>query len=195
MRVIAILLAAGSARRFRADKLHALYRGKPLYRHALDALVSSPAVEETLLVVHPLFPRPENLERLRVVVNPEHEEGMASSLRAGVRAAPVDADAYLVALADMPAVGGELIVSLIGFAVESSKEIIVPVCRGRRGHPVLFRASLRQRLLELRGDVGARGILEESPELVGLFATEDPGVLLDIDRPEDLGRPAGAARA
>src|SRR5512140_249932 len=102
MRVVAILLAAGSSTRFGSEKLLAPWRGRPLHEHALDALLASPAVAETIVVVQPGFAVPRARPRCRFVVNPDHAEGMGASLRTGVRAAAGDAGAFLVALADMP---------------------------------------------------------------------------------------------
>ncbi|HVP39436.1 MAG TPA: nucleotidyltransferase family protein [Candidatus Saccharimonadales bacterium] len=186
MRVVAILLAAGAATRFQADKLHADYRGRPLYRHALDALTAAPAVAATLVVVGPSFPIPPAVERCTFLVNPEPAEGMGSSLRVGVRAAPEDAGAYLIALADMPALRPELIGDLIAFHAAAGRPITVPVHRGRRGHPVLVSRELREELLRVQGDVGARDILRAHAAGVAEFETEDPAVLFDVDTPGDL---------
>ncbi|HVP15689.1 MAG TPA: nucleotidyltransferase family protein [Terriglobales bacterium] len=186
--ITAILLAAGSSRRFGSEKLLASWRGRPLLAHALDALAGSPGIAETIAVVQPSLAAPVAPPRCRFVVNPEHEEGMASSLRAGVGAAPPEADAYLVALADMPEVGPALIAALIDHFRAAGKPIAVPVHRGRRGHPVLIGRTLRSELLALRGDVGARAILEAHPEWVAPFETGDPAVLFDVDAPADLGQ-------
>jgi len=187
MHVVAILLAAGSSRRFGREKLFAPWRGRPLYEHALAALEASAGVGTIIVVVQPGFPVPPVGPRRRFVVNPDHEEGMGSSLRAGVRAAPADAGAYLVALADMPAVGPDLIAALIAFYRTAAKPIVVPVCRGRRGHPVIIGGELRRALLEIAGDVGAREIIRAHPELVGRWETPDESVLFDVDVPADLG--------
>jgi molybdenum cofactor cytidylyltransferase len=186
MRVVAILLAAGSARRFGGEKLLFQWRGRPLFEHALDALTSSPGIGTAIVVVQPRFPAPRGWPRCRFVVNPDHEEGMGSSLRAGVRAAPEDADAYLVALADMPRITPELIASLIACYVAAGKPIVVPVHRGRRGHPVMMSRELREPLLAITGDVGAREIIHAHPEWVGEFETGDEAVVFDVDVPEDL---------
>jgi molybdenum cofactor cytidylyltransferase len=186
MRVAAILLAAGFSRRFGGEKLLAPYRGRPLYEHALEALVSSPAIAATFVVVHPRFPVPPPRPRCHFVVNSDPDEGMASSLRAGVWAAPADAEAYLLALADMPAIGPELIAALIECYRTGGKPIVVPRCRRRRGNPVMIDGELRDILLEVSGDVGAREIMSAHPELVGHFETEDDAVLFDVDVPADL---------
>jgi molybdenum cofactor cytidylyltransferase len=187
MRVVAILLAAGSSRRFGGEKLLAPWRGRALYEHALEALVSSPGVAETLVVVQPGFAAPAPRPRCRFVVNPDHAEGMGSSLRAGVRAAPEDADAYLVALADMPGITSGLVASLLGRFAAVGKRIVVPVHGGRRGHPVVLGRELREPLLAVRGDVGAREIVREHPEWVAELETADGAVCFDVDVPADLG--------
>jgi molybdenum cofactor cytidylyltransferase len=193
MRVVAILLAAGSSARFGGEKLLAPWRGRPLYEHALEALRESPGIDETLVVVKPGFAVPSSRPRCRFVVNPDHAEGMGASLRAGVRAAPADAAAYLVALADMPRITPALIASLIAGYAAAGKPIVVPLCGGRRGHPVMIGAGLREALLALTGDVGAREIVRAHPEWVGEFETEDVAVLFDVDVPADLAAGEGGA--
>jgi molybdenum cofactor cytidylyltransferase len=188
MPVAAILLAAGSARRFGDEKLLAPYRGRALYEHGLEALAACALVDEIVVVVRPGLPLPPERPRVRFIANPEHAEGMGSSLRAGVRAAGADAEAWLIALADMPDVTAGLIAALIAAWRTTGKPILVPIHRGRRGHPVVFGGGLRERLLEIRGDVGARGILEAHPEMVGEFPTDDPAVLFDVDTRADLER-------
>ena len=193
MRVVAILLAAGSSTRFGGEKLLAPWRGRPLYEHSMDALLVSPAIVETIVVVQPGFATPPARPRCRFVMNPDHEEGMGASLRAGVRAAPVDADAFLIALADMPGITPELIASMIARYAAAGKRIVVPVCSGRRGHPVMIGAVLREPLLAVTGDVGAREIIRAHPEWVGEFETEDAAVLFDVDLPADLAAGEGGA--
>lgn len=186
MKVTAVLLAAGSSRRFGAPKLLAPWRGRPLWEHALAALGAASEVTETILVVAPGFAAPPLPPRCRLVVNPEHAEGMGASLRAGVRAAAPDTEAFLVALADMPLVPPGLIAALVACYGAGEGPIVVPVHGGRRGHPLLIGAALRDELLALRGDAGARGVLAAHPGLVATVATDDAGVLFDVDDPGDL---------
>jgi len=193
MRVAAILLAAGSSRRFGGDKLRAPWRGRPLWEHALAALTATPAVAETLVVVQPGFAAGPLPPRSRLVENPEHAEGMGASLRTGVRAAGAGADAWLVALADMPALTPALIEALLACYRDAGRPIAVPVCRGQRGHPVVLGAGLREELLALTGDVGARGIIRAHPGWVAELETEDEAVLFDVDVPADLGAGEGPA--
>jgi CTP:molybdopterin cytidylyltransferase MocA len=192
MRVVAILLAAGSARRFGGQKLLAPWRGRPLWEHALAALTSSPEIAATVVVVQPGFATPPPRPRCRFVENPDHEEGMGSSLRAGVRAAEA-ADAYLIALADMPGITAELVAALVARYRAAGQPIVVPVCGGRRGHPVMIRAGLREALLAVTGDAGAREILSAHPGWVAEFETDDEAVVHDVDAPADLAAGEGGA--
>jgi molybdenum cofactor cytidylyltransferase len=110
--------------------------------------------------------------------------GMGASLAHGVAQAR-GADGWVVALADMPrvpvAIIKEIIASLAGGAL-----IAAPVHKGERGHPVGFGAALRDELLALDGDQGARAVLERHRNSVKLVECDDPGVLYDIDRKTDI---------
>jgi molybdenum cofactor cytidylyltransferase len=118
-------------------------------------------------------------EGCELVVCGEAAQGMAHSLAAGVRAAGT-ARGWIVALADMPAVRAGT-VRAVAAALEDGALAAAPVHGGVRGHPVGFAAALKDELLALDGDVGARAVLAR--HLPRLVTVDDPGVLLDIDRP------------
>ncbi|MFW5878883.1 MAG: nucleotidyltransferase family protein [Myxococcota bacterium] len=187
----AILLAAGAGRRMGEDKLLLDYRGRPLILHPLAALSKSAGVRKTVVVVRPGFglpPLPPGGPPVQMVENPFHEQGMGSSLRAGVAASPVDTEAFVIVLADMPLVGPRLIEEVLGAWRRSRRPIAAPVFQGRRGHPVVVSASLRESLLACSGDQGLRGLIREHPELVCEVETADPGCVFDVDTPQDLSR-------
>ena len=121
-----------------------------------------------------------------LVRNPSPAEGLSSSLRVGLQAAPPNAAAFVVALGDQPEVDPAVVNRLIASWRAGAGPIVVPVYRGERGNPVLFDARLRGTLLELAGDRGARDFIETHPELVARVAV-DAAVPRDIDTPEDLG--------
>jgi len=111
----------------------------------------------------------------------EHaDDGIGASLAAGVRAS-ADAGGWIVALADMPAVRHSTVRAIVA-ALRAGAITAAPMHDGRRGHPVGFAACLREELLALDGDIGARSVLQRHPPHTVL--TDDPGVLLDIDLPE-----------
>ena len=186
MYVTGILLAAGSASRMGTDKLSLLYKGNRIIDRSLEPLLASPLISEVIIVVSPGFRLRVGRPRCTVVVNHDCQEGMASSLRTGVRAASADAEAYLVALADMPEITADILTTLIEAFARSERQILVPVYKRRPGHPVILHRECRDRLLRLRGDVGARMIIRRHPEIVEYFSTDHPAVVFDVNTPEDL---------
>jgi molybdenum cofactor cytidylyltransferase len=189
-RIAGILLAAGSAQRFGAPKLlHPLHAGVPVAAMAAQALMQ--VLPNTLAVVkpgdHALIKVFTELG-LQVVENPLADEGMGTSLAAGVNAAATTrADGWLIMLADMPWIQPATI-SALADRLESGASIVAPVCAGQRGHPVGFSSHWLQPLRDLCGDKGARDLITDNLDALELLATEDAGVLQDIDFPHDLNR-------
>lgn len=182
--IIGVLLAAGAGRRFGGPKLLApLADGTPLALAAAGTLVAG--VDQALAVVPPDSPSLAELldgAGLTVVINRRPARGMGTSLAAGVAAAP-GAAGWVIALGDMPWVPGD-VVSQVAAALRRGALIAAPVRAGRRGHPVGFAAALGPELLRLSGDRGAWELVRR----YGLreIPTTDPGVLRDVDRPQDL---------
>ena len=109
---------------------------------------------------------------------------MGHSLAAGV-AASAGADGWLVALADMPRIQVATL-GRVAAAIAGGAALAAPVFAGRRGHPVGFAARWQSALLALEGDEGARAILRHHAPLLHTLASDDPGVLQDVDTPADL---------
>lgn len=181
-----ILLAAGRSTRFGGDKLlYPLADGTPL------ALASAWSLQAALpRVVAVVDTRNCPLRTLlaaagiEIVAAPLADAGMGTSLASGV-AATRDATGWIVALADMPFISPAT-VARVHAALLAGAPLAAPAYEGRRGHPVGFAARFRENLLTLRGDAGARHLLHEQREMLALLACDDPGVLRDIDTPEDL---------
>ncbi|HVP08157.1 MAG TPA: nucleotidyltransferase family protein [Burkholderiales bacterium] len=190
MNVVAILLAAGSATRFGSDKLlHALPHEVPIAAQAARHLraVFGNAV---FAVVRPGAGALEDLlraEGCRIVPCEHAAEGMGASLACGVRAAAA-ADAFLVALADMPFIRPSSIAAVRDALLEGAA-LAAPYFRARRGHPVGLAAKFRVELESLRGDEGAKRLLAEHASEIVKVPVGDPAVLRDIDRPGDLAPP------
>jgi molybdenum cofactor cytidylyltransferase len=179
----ALLLCGGASRRFGSDKLMA--GAEPL------ALRSARALQEgagTVLAVIPLG-RPE-LRRVleqagcEILETDRTSRGMGASLAAGVESA-ASASGWIVALGDMPRVNPATIAA-VRQSLEAGALIAAPFMDGRRGHPVGFSAPLRDELLALDGDIGARSILERHAHDIVQVEVRDPGIFFDVDTPEDL---------
>ena len=187
MNVVAILLAAGSATRFGSDKLlHALPHEVPIAVQAARHLkvVFGP---DMLAVVRPgadaLSDRLRE-ENVRVIVCDNAAEGMGASLACAARAAP-HADAFVVALGDMPFIRPSTIAA-VRDALAAGAPLAAPYFRARRGHPVGISAKFRSELEALRGDAGAKNIVSANEANLVKVPVGDPGVLRDIDTPQDL---------
>lgn len=183
MTVAAVLLAAGRGQRFAGprNKLRVAFRGRPLACWALDAAAA--AGLDDLLVVTGAEPLEDLLPSGAVEVrNPRWQEGMATSLTAGWRAAAARGhDAVVIGLADQP-----LVPPGAWTAVAAAPgSLATAVFDGRRRPPVRLAAEVWP-LLPETGDEGARTLMRERPELVSEIACE--GEPADIDTTEDAAR-------
>jgi molybdenum cofactor cytidylyltransferase len=189
-RIGAILLAAGrSSRMGGANKLLSEVAGETMAARAADALLASRARSIVAVVGHDaakvraaIGDRP-----VTIVENSAYASGMASSLKAGLLALPVDIDGVLVCLADMPRITAGVIDRLISaFNPLEGRAICLPVWEGKRGNPVLWAKRFFPEMGSLAGDVGARHLIGQYAELVAEVPMPDDAVLLDIDTPEAL---------
>jgi molybdenum cofactor cytidylyltransferase len=186
--IAAILLAAGAGARFGGEKLlHPLEDGVAIAAHAARNLLA--ATPEVIAVVRwgdfPLYDMLEQ-EGCQVTMFQGAARGMGASLAHGVGQAR-SADGWVVALADMPRVPTAIIKEIIA-SLEGGALVAAPVHKGERGHPVGFGAALREELLALDGDLGARAIVERHRDSVQLIECDDPGILFDVDRKSDIER-------
>ena len=187
--ISAIVLAAGESKRMGRPKQLLEWQGKPLLQHSLESLINS-AVDEIILVLgHEADRIRATLPALpiKIVINPDYQQGMASSLRRGLLATDRSSEAFLVLLADQPGIGPEIVNTIIRTfrQADPQRGIVRPVYRGRRGHPVLIGAQYREEVLRLQGDLGARRILMNHPGDVLEIDVEDNAILEDIDTPEE----------
>jgi len=191
----ALLLAAGAGRRAAPrDKLTTRDPdGRSLFSHALASLLAS-QVDRILVLLGERAERllaelPEHDARLATALVPDHAEGMAASLRAGISTAQAEGwQATFVCLADMPWIRAAMIDRMAAALADAPTDVLVPVCRSRRGNPVLWQASMFPRLRALRGDVGGRHLLDAQDVVVRTIETGDPAILCDYDTPERLDR-------
>jgi molybdenum cofactor cytidylyltransferase len=110
---------------------------------------------------------------------------MGASLRTGASALPTGLEGVFVFLGDMPGIPHDIFDGLIG-ALAAGAPAAAPEHQGRRGHPVLFCATLIPELARASGDAGARDALLFLGDRLVRIPTDSPGVLFDVDRPGDL---------
>lgn len=192
----ALILAGGAGRRFGGGKLLADLCGAPVIRRVADAVLGVGFAE----VISITGAEDANIRRalagaeVSVRHAPDWVEGMAASLRAGVRALAPQAEGVCVYLGDMPLVPAGLCGALVE-AAQAAGYAARPRCEGKSGHPVAFTRAAFADLMKLEGDAGATALLKARPEAVAYLETAERGVLLDIDTPEDLSAAVAAWKA
>jgi len=176
-------LAAGESKRMGTNKLSLPWGRKTVLERCLRVLLSS-QVGEVLVVLNKQSRNlGQRLERpqVKLVHNPQFRKGMSTSIRKGIQTLGRKSRAVLIALGDHPLLNVNTVNALIRAYVEKKGTIIVPVFRGKRGHPVLFDRRYEKELLRLKKDVGARALLERHKKEVYEFHSRSEGVVADID--------------
>jgi len=186
-RVGAVLLAAGAARRFGSDKRAArLPDGSTVLEAALRPLLC--CCDEILVVTAAAdgdVALPGHPGAARIVRSPRSGGGMGCSLADGIAQA-VGWDACMVSLADKPFIRENSVRRVR--ALLENHEIVVPTHRGEWGHPVGFARRYFAALGRLAGDAGARSLILAERERVRFVELDDPGILADVDTPDQLAR-------
>lgn len=193
--VVGILLAAGQATRFGSDKL--------LYEICLDGITQP-------LIQHSLLPWLTAFESLCIVLRPDQQslrdsilqttslhnktiqlietdtakQGMGHSLAAAI-AENRGAAGWVIGLADMPLIPAALLIELVE-ALKDGAKITAPFYHGERGHPVGFNKMYQNALLGLKGDKGAKQLLQRDAHIISKIETLCGGVVMDIDRKSDV---------
>jgi molybdenum cofactor cytidylyltransferase len=162
VRLVAIVLAAGSSSRLGRPKQTIVYRGETLLARA--ERVAREVADDVIVVTR------DN--------NPDADEGIASSIRAGVNAA--GEARLLITLCDQPLITAEHLRALI--AIDAP--IVATLYNGIAGVPAIFAPELIPELLALRGDRGARAVIERYRDVTRTVAFEPAAI--DIDTEDDL---------
>lgn len=185
MKVGILALAAGSARRFGADKRLARLASGQTVLSAFLAQAGASGLPILLCLAEQDTGLAMEIESTRVtcLLCRRAREGMGATLAEGVGGIP-DWDGVLVALADMPWISPDTYRRLARCL--SGSTICVPAYHGLRGHPVGFGSAFFGELSRLGGDTGARIVLDRHPGEVREVEVDDPAIRLDIDHPGDL---------
>jgi len=189
-----VVLAAGAGSRFGGGKLTASWRGGVLLDAALAAALAAPVRKVTVVwgadpkvatAVRAYAASADAGDRLVLTQAERHAEGLSASLAAGIAALAPDCSGAFVFLGDMPRIPMAVLPRLAE-ALDQGALAAAPTFGGRRGHPVLFSASLFPDLLRLSGERGAASVVAGLGDRLTLVDAPDDGVLFDVDRPADM---------
>lgn len=187
IQVSAILLAAGSSRRMGQLKQLLPLHDKPIIRHCLDNLITS-GIENIVAVLG--YRGDEVLAAIQempvqIVLNENQESEMAESVRIGLRAIAEKSSGVLVCLSDHPLVSVDTLKSLMQCFREAPDKIIIPLYKGKRGHPTLFPRNVIEEIFEA-GTL--RDIIDKNGSRLKFLKVQDEGVILDMDTKEDYDK-------
>ena len=190
VRVGAILLAAGQGSRMGGvPKALIELQGVPLINRQLIAL-SGAGVDEVVVVTgyhHNLVEPLVEQFPVRIARNLNPETGQASSVRLGLEALGANFDAVIMALCDQPLINAVDIAQLIAaFKKRKSGEIILPMVDGNRGNPIVIGRIALDQMLESGTNMVCRKFMDQHPEMVELFHSDNEHFTMDVDSPEDL---------
>ena len=186
--ISAILLAAGQSKRMNGEnKLTKEIQGAPLIKHSVKNILAS-SIDELIVV---LGHQKETIEKLidknkkiKFVFNKDFENGIASSIKTGLNNLSEKTEAFFICLGDMPMVNPNIYNQLIKSI--NKREIIVPTYKGQQGNPVLFAKSMKEKIINISGDVGAKKILELNKDKILNLEINDQCVTKDFNTQDNF---------
>ena len=176
--ISAILLAAGQSKRMNGEnKLVKKIKDIPVIKHSVRNIMAS-SIDELIVVLGHQKEIIEKLidknEKIKFVFNKDYESGMASSIKTGLNNLSEKAEAFFICLGDMPMVNADIYNQLI--KSRNQKDIIVPTYKGQPGNPVLFDKLMKEKIMNITGDVGAKTILELNKDKILNIETNDKSI-------------------
>jgi CTP:molybdopterin cytidylyltransferase MocA len=161
------------------------YQGRPFLEHLLD-VARHPSIGVRRVVLGPDADAISAQVALRpdeIVLNGDWERGQLSSIQAAIRSLPAGTDGLLLCPVDHPLVSESLVNDLIESFEKSRAAVVLPLYEGRRGHPVIFAASLYEELLNAPEDTGARAVVWAHKNEVCEVSTTEEGCVLNLNDP------------
>lgn len=187
--IAAVVLAAGMSTRMGGRLKQLLPFGNdetPL----IEVVVSRLATQIARVIVvlghraAEIAPLLEGHEGVELAVNEDYEQGMITSVKCGIRAAN-EARGYLICLGDQPGLGEQTLALVLKRANNLHKGIVIPVCDGRRGHPIFITNHYRTEIIELPRELGLNAVTGAHPDQTEQIQVSDESVLIDVDTPHE----------
>jgi len=189
-----IILAAGASTRFGEPKQLLRLKDKCLLEWVLDAALKSELNRIVLVlgyahqkILQALGEKSQH-SKLLVVINPQYEKGQSLSLHKGLSKVKDDYPAVMFLLGDQPMLNATTINVLLQRFWADEKDICVPIYQGKRKTPAIFRRRFYTQLMDIKGDMGARQLIDDNPDRVLAVEMENPICFFDVDTQQDFER-------
>jgi molybdenum cofactor cytidylyltransferase len=193
---VAIILAAGESRRMGQPKQLLPFAGQTMLGCMIDAF-QSPRVDEIRVVLG--YKADEIASKMvgrggptappvKIVRNDRYQQGMFTSMQAGLRDLPKGTKIVMLAVCDQPRLKRETVETLIEKFEQARHKILIPSYNGRQGHPPLLRAEYAKEILAMDASMTLKHFYAKHADDIARLVVEDEGVLIDIDDRETYER-------
>ena len=188
--ISAILLAAGQSKRMNGDnKLIKKYNKKYLINYIVGTLIKS-KVDKIIIVLGFQSPKVRKItaknEKINFIYNKNYKSGISSSIKVGLKRVSKKNIGFLIVQADMPLISKNIINSIYYAIKNNKKEIIAPTYKGKIGNPVGFKISIIKKLNKIRGDYGAKKMIQKNKIKLALIKVRSKSILKNFNTQKDF---------
>ena len=196
--VSVILLAAGQSKRMNGEnKLTKEIQGAPLIIHSVKNILAS-SIDELIIVLGYQKNIIEKIidknKKIKFVYNKNYKNGISSSIQTGLRIISKKMEAFFICLGDMPDVNQNIYNKMIKTKLNYNKklkpnfkkEIFIPTYEKKNGNPVLFTKHMKEKIMQISGDDGAKELIEIYKSKALHIPVKNRGITLDFDIQEDF---------
>jgi len=209
-KVFGLLLAAGESTRMGTEKQLLTVAGRSFINRAIDGFLVSGADPIIIVLGHSFekilehimtsdfgMPRADFEKRVIIARNEEYKKGQLSSIKCGLslflNKNQIDFfRGFMIQLIDRPMVGPRTFTTILQSFASDGAQILIPSFKNRRGHPACFSAGLIEEIVCLGEDATLRDIINRHEKDVRHIAVDDPGIIQNIDTPEEYDKIKGA---
>ena len=186
--ISAILLAAGQSKRMNGkNKLTKEIKGIPLIKHSIRNILDS-SIDELIIVLGFEKEIIKNLinenKKIKFAINKNYENGLASSIKTGLNHLSDNTKAFFICLGDMPMVNPNIYNKLI--LSMKKNEIIIPTYKGQQRNPILFSKTMKEKVIKINGDAGAKKILENKKNKILKIEIDDENIFKDFNTEDNF---------
>ncbi len=184
-----ILLSAGLSSRFGVPKALARINHETVIEYLQKLLLATDLTEIIVVLghrAHLIKPLLFNHKRIRVVHNKDYKLGQTSSFQAGLREISSGAEGIMLFPIDYPMIRKGTLEELIAYFLGKTPTILVPAWQGKRGHPPLFHARMKEEILSLETSLGVNAVIHRHQTDTVLLPVSDHGVTQSFNTPEEF---------